>query len=375
LGTHEPPRRKADRVRIAIPVLGFTRSGGARVLSELASAWVREGHEVAFLCSSSESEPYFPTLAQIVRGKSAAHEGLGRQWLELARLVRSQAQATDSLLANFHLTAWAVWAAGPTARKRATYYSQAFEAEFYDEHPSTLRRIMLQSLARMSLRLLPRLVVNAPVYLDYPGVRAVGWVPPGVDFKRFRPRAEAVRSPREDKSVILGCIGRPERWKGTPDVIDAAANLVARGVNVHLRVAYHVPCALPALLTSRVELVVPRNDDELADFYRSVDLLIAPGTIQLGAPHYPVMEAMACNVPVITTGYLPASEDNALIVPTGRPDAIANSVIAAICAPEATAARADRAKAAMAPFAWPEVARRLLALMASGTTTDRNRGS
>ncbi len=361
-------------MRIAIPVLVFTRSGGARVLSELSSAWVREGHEVAFLCASSESEPYFPTLAQIVRGKSAAHDGLGSQWLELARLVRSHALATDFLLANFHLTAWAVWAAGPTARKRATYYSQAFEAAFYDDHPSTLRRIVLQWLARMSLRLLPRLVVNAPVYLDYPDVRAVGWVPPGVDFKRFWPRTEAVMWPREDKSVVLGCIGRPERWKGTPDVIEAATHLVARGVDVRLRVAYHVPSSLPASLFARVELVVPRNDDELADFYRSVDLLLAPGTIQLGAPHYPVMEAMACNVPVITTGYIPASEDNALIVPIGRPDAIADAVIAATCAPEATAARAGRAKVAMAPFAWPEVATRLLALMASGTTTDRNRG-
>jgi glycosyltransferase involved in cell wall biosynthesis len=118
---------------------------------------------------------------------------------------------------------------------------------------------------------------------------------------------------------------------------------------------------------------VPRNDDELADFYRSVDLLIAPGTIQLGAPHYPVMEAMACNVPVITTGYLPASEDNALIVPISRPEAIADAVIAATSAPEATAARAARAQTAVAPFAWTEVATRMLALMTSGTPTDGKR--
>jgi glycosyltransferase involved in cell wall biosynthesis len=362
-------------VRIAIPVLGFTRSGGARVLSELANAWVRQGHEVAFLCSSSKSEPYFPTLAQIVRGDCSGHDGLSRQWLELVRLVRAAAPVTDTLLANFHLTAWAVWAAGRQARRRATYYSQAFEAEFYDEYPSALRRITLQWLARTSLQLLPRLVVNAPVYLNYPGVRATGWVPPGIDFKRFWPRSEAVRTNCRGEPVVLGCIGRPERWKGTADVIEAAANLVLSGVDVRLRVAYHVPRDLPAALATRLELVMPRNDDELADFYRSLDLLLAPGTIQLGAPHYPVMEAMACNVPVVTTGYLPASVDNALIVPVGRPDAIADAVRAAIDMPEATAMRAVRAQAAIAPFAWTEVATQMLVLMAPGTATESPRGS
>jgi len=360
-------------MRIAIPILGFTRSGGARVLSELASAWVRQGHEVVFLCASAESELYFPTLARVVRGGWRSHDGLLRQWLELVRLVRAQVPVTDSLLSSFHLTAWAVWAAGRAARHRATYYSQAYEAAFYDEHPSTLRRITLQWLARTSFRLLPRLVVNAPVYFDYPGVRAAGWVPPGIDFKRFWPRTEAVVRRARDDAVVLGCIGRPERWKGTPDVVEAAALLVARGVNVSLRVAYHVPRELPAALLSRVQLVVPRDDDELGDFYRSVDLLLAPGTIQLGAPHYPVMEAMACNVPVITTGYMPANADNALIVPVGRPDAIADAVRAAIDGPEATAGRAARAQAAIASFAWPEVAARLLALMTPGTATDRHR--
>lgn len=360
-------------MRIAIPILSFTRSGGARVLAELASAWVRQGHEVTFLCASALSEPYFPTLARIVRGERVTHDGLRRQWMELVRLVRAQAPVTDAILANFHLTAWAVWAAGRTAKQRATYYIQAFEAEFYDDHPSALRRSVLQWLARTSLRLLPRLVVNAPVYLDYPGVHAAGWVPPGIDFKRFWPRAEAVRMRAGNTAVVLGCIGRPERWKGTPDVIAAAARLLARDVDVRLRVAYHVPSELPASLASRVELVVPRNDDELADFYRSVDLLLAPGTIQLGAPHYPVMEAMACNVPVITTGYLPADGENALIVPVGRPDAIADAVQAATEAPEATAARAARARAAIAPFAWTEVSSRLLTLMTANTTTDPQR--
>jgi glycosyltransferase involved in cell wall biosynthesis len=361
-------------MKIAIPIIGFTRSGGARVLSELSNAWIRQGHSVVFLCANAESDPYFPTQAKVVHGACTSLDGLRRQWLELVRMVRTEAPSCDALLANFHLTAWAVWAAGRTARCRATYYSQAFEADFYAEHPSALRRVVLQWLARRSLQLLPRLVVNSPVYLDYPGVRAIGWVPPGIDFKRYWPRAEAVRPGFPGGTVVLGCIGRPERWKGTPDVIEAAALLVARGVDLRLRVAYHVPGVLPAPLASRVEEVLPRNDDELADFYRSVDLLLAPGTIQLGAPHYPVMEAMACNVPVITTGYLPADDRNALIVPVSRPDAIADAVCAAINEPQAVADRAAFARTAIAPFAWSAVATKLLALLSEGKSSDRDRG-
>ncbi|WP_341479706.1 glycosyltransferase [Clostridium algidicarnis] len=67
----------------------------------------------------------------------------------------------------------------------------------------------------------------------------------------------------------------------------------------------------------------PDGDDNLADYYRNLDILVAPGHIQLGAIHYPVIEAMACNVPVITTGYYPANDENSFIVPVKRPDKIA----------------------------------------------------
>ena len=74
------------------------------------------------------------------------------------------------------------------------------------------------------------------------------------------------------------------------------------------------------------ELVHPDGDKKLADFYRSLDILVAPGHIQLGAIHYPVIESMACNTPVITTGYYPANDENSFIVPVKRPDKIAETI-------------------------------------------------
>jgi glycosyltransferase involved in cell wall biosynthesis len=347
-------------MKIAIPVLSFTRSGGARVLSELASAWCRDGHEVSFLCAQGDSEPHFPTLARVVAGRAlSTTAGLAGRMLELRRMAAEAAPGLDILMPSFHLAVWATWAAGRAARARAFYYMQAYEAEFYTDHASRWRGALLSALARHSYRVVPRVVTNAPMYLDYPGISAIGWVPPGIDFARFFARP-AHPWPRE-RAPVLGCIGRPERWKGTHDVFAAAALLAAQGRDFVLRCAFHRPEGFEAL-GERVQQVQPRNDDELAEFYRSCDLMLAPGTIQLGAPHYPVMEAMACGVPVITTGYMPADADNALIVPIGDPAALAAAVESALADPAATAARAARARQSIAEFAWPVVARRFLGL-------------
>lgn len=351
-------------MKIAIPIFSFTRSGGARVLAEMASEWVRHGHEVEFLCATRGSKPYFPTLAKIQYGSCEVSSGLATQFFELRRLIHQRAGKVDAILANFHLTAWAVWAAGAAARQQATYYMQAYEVGFYDEHPKWLQRSVLKLLARGSLRLLPRVVVNAPIYFDYPGVRAVEWVPPGLDFTRFRARQTAF-APTPGHPLAIGCIGRHERWKGTWDVVAATNILLERGLDIRLRIAYHSPPSMPDRVAAVVETIVPGNDAELGEFYRGCDILIAPATMQLGAPHYPVMEAMACNVPVITTGYLPANPDNALIVPINQPEAIADAVEFALGNPTATQARAANAQTAIADFSWPMVASKLLSTLAA----------
>jgi hypothetical protein len=51
--------------RILIPIIGFGRAGGYRVLSQLASSWVDGGCVVDFLVHEALAEPYFPTKAGI----------------------------------------------------------------------------------------------------------------------------------------------------------------------------------------------------------------------------------------------------------------------------------------------------------------------
>ena len=99
--------------------------------------------------------------------------------------------------------------------------------------------------------------------------------------------------------------------------------------------------------------------------------MIAPGTIQLGAPHYPVIEGMACGVPVITTGYMPATteNDNAWIVPVRDAQAIAASVRDIILEPEQRCRRLANAIKSVQEFSWESVSTKMIDIFKSSTAT------
>ena len=340
---------------IVIPVVGFGRQGGYRVLSKLGTEWTRAGHRVRFLSRPSGPPPYFPTEAEVVPYDEPSVPGVPGVVTMLGAMRRAlsrHAADADLVLANQNLTAWPV--ATARLRGRRGYYVQAYEPDFFSDQTGPRARLY-RALARGSYRLPLRQVTNSSIYFDYPGIRAQEWVPPGVDLALFRPREG-----RSGEAVpVMGCIGRRESWKGTADVVEAYRQLRARGVRVRLRVAYELPDGVA--LPDGAELVVPANDQELADFYRSLDVTVAAGTIQFGAPHYPVIEAMACGVPVVTTGYIPATADNAWLVPPQDPSAAADAVAAVLNDAAETAARTAAASEAVRAFAWPTVAAQLLA--------------
>ena len=363
-------------LRIVVPIVGFGRAGGHRVLSNLATEWTRAGHEVRLLAHASNNAPYFPTEAQIVwlddAARPVAHGTTGPDVTSkggpfgvfanvrvLWRGLNRFAGDAGLVVANHSLSAWPV--ALTRTRARRSYYIQAYEPEYYAQAGRIQDRV-LQALAWGSYRLPLRQVVNSPEYFTYPGVRAQSYVPPGLDFAYFYP---GDRVSRDSRSFRVGCIGRHEPEKGTRYVIEAYDLLRATGEPFELHVAYG---NLPERYAGRADIVVhtPRNDAELGDFYRSLDVLVAPGLVQHGAPHYPVMEAMACGVPVVNTGYMPATAENSWLVPPRDPDAIANALKAVRADTAAARGRVARGLEAVRPFAWPTVAAQLLdALLAT----------
>ena len=258
-------------MEIVIPIAGFGRQGGFRVLSNLANEWIRLGHTVRFLSPRDSDDPYFPTTAEIIwldrDGKRVPpderHTYLGRLrlWSALRSLLgglQRYAKSADIVLANHSMTAWPVFLVRLKARK--FYYVQAYEPEYYSLM-SGLRMPLLQALSYSSYMLPLKQIVNAPVYFGYKALRAHASVPPGIDFKLFYPKQT---HDKRHTRLIIGCIGRAEVFKGTKYIYDAYHMLFERGISAELRVAFGNAADEP---NSDIHIVVPKNDQELGDYY------------------------------------------------------------------------------------------------------------
>lgn len=357
-------------MKIAIPILFFSKPGGYRVLSMLASEWAAMGHDVTFLCTAHSDLPYYPTSADILwlddngySVESNINDGLcqiGGKKLVLNNLfvllkgINRYAHDYDVVLANQNLTAWPVIMSRTKAKK--FYYVQAYEPEYYESR-NDKRAIVLKYLSRFTYVLPFYRIVNSPIYLNYKWLRADYHVPPGIDFSNFYQK-QAITMALSGRPIILGCIGRKEIEKGTRYVFEAFEELLRQGLNVELHVAFGNLTTEQAA-HPKCKIIIPQNDKELGEYYRSLDIMIAPGLVQLGAPHYPVMEAMACGVPVITTGYLPATNENAWIVPVRDSLAIASAVIDILTHSEKTNVKIACGAEAVSAYTWHNVSRQM----------------
>ncbi len=319
-------------MKIIVPILGFGRAGGYRVLSQLANEWIKQGHDVDFLCPDSSDEPYFPTNAGIiwvdVAGNCSKERGAITKpsgWYHLKSLysgLKAIGRQYDVIFANHSLTAWPVSMASCGMAKKV-YYIQAYEPEYYTSAKS-IKGYLLAIVSALSYYLPLNRIVNAPIYFRYKNLKAAQFVPPGLDLDVFKP-AEITRNIEDAKTIVIGCIGRHEPEKGTIFALRAFEELYKRDTRFLLRVAYgNLPVDWQH---ERCEVVVPKNDQELADYYRSLDVLVAPGTVQHGAPHYPVLEAGACGVAVVTTGYMGATPETAWLVRNKDVESIVDTII------------------------------------------------
>lgn len=306
-------------MKILIPVLGFGRAGGYRVLSQLANELIKLGHDVEFLCPDESDPPYYPTNARVSwvnekglrlteNNESIKKTGAFAIQTKLTRaLKRIPKNSYDIIIANHSLTTLPVIIAG--LKDKTLYYVQAYEPEFYNLSGGVKNKI-LSYLSGLSYKMNLFTIVNGKTYLNYKKLRATKILYPGIDFNLFYPGNIAPKKSTE--TIIIGTIGRLESFKGTRYVIDAYKILKKKYSNVQLYVGFGNPDDF--LNEEGISCFQPHGDKELGKFYRSLDYYLCGANVQLGAFHYPVAEAMCSGVSVITTQYYPANEANAWIV-------------------------------------------------------------
>lgn len=346
--------------KIIIPLISFGKQGGFRVLSELANNWIRAGYEVTFLAYKRSEMPYFPTIAKIIwydgnglhdKNDVALKKPILRLFAILYYLTKAiNAINYDIVLANQCLTALPVRIAKEKGEK--FYYIQAYETDFY--RAPGYKNWILRLLSEVSYKLNLNRIVNSPLYFNYKGIKANKYVYPGIDFNLFSP----TNSQKKITPFILGCIGRIEPFKGTSYVLEAFKELRQEmGAGIELHVAFGNE---DLKLIEGVTIPNISGDAELSKYYKSVNVIIAPGTIQLRSVHYPVIEAMACKTPVITTGYLPADVNNAWIVPVKDSKAILSAIKEIMENPLEVKRKTEIAYLSIQEFGWNTVSEKML---------------
>ena len=283
--------------KIIIPILDFSRSGGLRVLTKLANLWLEKGYDVELVTYYRSSDPYFPINVPIIfidnngekcdQSKNTKGNKIWTILISLFKYLRKNTHDTDIVLANFNLTVWPIFFAGV---KKRFYYIQAYEPEFYNK--KGFKQIFGAFLAWCSYFLPFVRIVNANIYSKYKNLNAINVIPPGLDFDIFYPKEICIKN---RNVLVVGCIRREEPWKGFEHVGYAIELLHKRGYanKIKLMVAFY-----PVSYRNHI-LVQPHGDENLAEFYSNLDVLVAPRTLQIGAVHYPVIEAMSCHIPVI----------------------------------------------------------------------------
>lgn len=161
----------------------------------------------------------------------------------------------------------------------------------------------------------------------------------GVDGTRFGPRPTMNDAAKARLNVLT--VGRLVPQKGHGVLLEAIAALLEKGDDVHLTVVGAGPRAssLRRLATAlevdgHVSWIGAVGQDEIREYYRAADIFCL-ASFDEGVPVV-LMEAMACEVPVIATriaGIPELVEDgvSGLLVPPARPDLLERALSSLLC--------------------------------------------
>jgi len=357
-------------MNILIPILGFDKTGGYRVLSRIATELTKKGCKVDFLVPDNSQEPYFPTEAGIIwtdatgkllseRNKKKTNSGKGYFYISKAltmALRKKFVKEYKVIIVNHSLTSYPIILAG--LKKKVVYLAQAYEPEYY-QLKGGLKNKLIMYLSMLSYKMGFFTIANSNLYLKYKWLNAHRIITPGLDLSVFKPNVSTtLQQPQVKKVIRIGTIGRVEPQKGTVFILEAFKQLSKSYENIELHIAFsteHDWGFIKNVFYSR-----PDGDDALAEYYRGLDYYVCAGIAQFGAVHYPVIEAMACGVPLISTPYYPLTEENGWLIEPSNSSSIVETIKKAINNPILTRKKTANAFESIQEFSWDIIANQML---------------
>jgi glycosyltransferase involved in cell wall biosynthesis len=292
---------KEAPLRIVLPLLRPSLTGGTRITLQHAAGLAALGHHVILVLPEDTRLAYyqFPANVEIRRVKVDACAGT---WLSDLLQVWSVGRAIppcDVILA----TSWQSVCPALIGKLRAGRGRIVYLVQHLDSIINAQRSGLLRWRNALVFNLIYRLPVQKLVVSSWlQRMLAERYqqdsicVPNGVDRLAFTAGREPHWQPPTDRYDIL-CTGRAAAWKGFADVVQAVRLLYAEDACVRLIVATREELELPADLP--VTVVQPQDDAHLGRLYQSCSVFVlASWSEGFGLP---ALEALACGAPLITT--------------------------------------------------------------------------
>lgn len=318
------------------PVLG----GIENHVHVLAEAQAAAGHEVTVLVAAPEG----PTRITREEGVKVIR---AHRWATVASTPLSgaffrQVASLHADIAHLHFPhppgEVANWLLRPARRTVITYHADVVRQK------GLLR--LYAPLMRRILRRADRILVTSPFYAEgsphlAPLRERCSVVPLGVDLDRFSTttprRRESARAafglPAEAPLAVF--VGRLRYYKGLDMVLKALPHMP----ELHLLVAGSGPYLEPWKALARELGVAPRahfagdvSDELLPDTYATGDLFVLPATSRAEAFGTVLLEAMASELPVVSTelgtgtSWVNRDGETGLVVPPSQPEALAKAM-------------------------------------------------